>query len=159
MFETLSTELPQAGRAAKSGSWQLAFAAVEALVVLGERAGAAALYPLVVEAIETGVVLDGYTHGRLVRTLAGMAAGADGRWDEAEAHFGRALRQAEAIGLRMERPDLFRFHAGMLIERGRPEDRQRSRRLLEEAIRAYQEFSMPRHEQMCRELLQSVSGS
>jgi tetratricopeptide (TPR) repeat protein len=157
MFQGLSTQLPRAGQAATIGSWQLAFSAVEALIVLGERSEAAALYPVVTEAIETGTVVDGYFHGRLLHMLAGIAAGAGGRWDDAEKHFREALRQAESIGQRMERPDILRFYAGMLIERGRPEDKEPARQLLQEAIEVYQEISMPRHEEMSRQLLHSVS--
>ena len=159
MFHELSAELPRAGQTAAIGSWMLVFSAVEALVVIGERSEAAALYPLVVEAIETGMVLDGYggdIQGRLLHTLAGMAAGAGGRWDQAETHFRQALDQAEALGLRMERPDLLRFYAGMLTERGRPEDEPRIRELLREALETYGSLSMPRHEDVCTQLLDAL---
>jgi len=156
MFQELSAELPRAGQAATLGSWQLAFSAVEALFVMGDRAEAAALYPLVIEAIESGAVVDGYFHGRSLQMLAGIAAGAGGQWDDSEQHFQEALRQAERLGQRMERPDILRFYAGMLIDRDGSGDRERARQLLEEAIKAYQQISMPRHEEMARQLLHSV---
>ena len=155
MFQEFSPQLPSPGQTAPLSSWMLTFSAVEALVVLGERAEAAKLYPLVLEAIEMGVVVDGYggdIQGRLLQTLAGMAAGAGGRWDLAEAHFRQALDQADTLGLRMERPDLLRFYAGMLKERGRPEDRPRIQELLQEALETYQSLSMPRHAELCTQL-------
>ncbi|MGH9011691.1 MAG: hypothetical protein ACRDYF_17870 [Acidimicrobiia bacterium] len=160
MFRDLSAQLPSAGQTASLSGWMLVFSAVEALVVLGERAEAAALHPLILEAIEMGTVVDGYggdIQGRLLQTLAGMAAGAGGRWDKAETHFRQALHQAETLGLRMERPDLLRFYAGMLFERGRPEDQPRIRQFLHEATETYQALSMPRHEQMCTRLLDALA--
>ncbi len=157
LFEELSPRLPRPGQAATVGSWELAFSAVEALVLLGERDKAGALYPLVIEAMESGAVVAGQFHGRVLHMLAALAAGAGDRWDEAERHFRDALRQVETIGQRMERPDICRFYAGMLIERGRPEDQDPARELLREAIEAYEEMSMPRHVEMSTHLLHSLS--
>jgi len=156
LFQELSSQLPRPGQAATIGSWQLAFSAVEARAVLGDRAEAAAFYPLVTEAIKAGIVVDGYFHGRSLHMLAGIAADAGGQWDDSEQHFREALRQAESLGQRMERPDILRFYAGMLIERDGPGDKDRARQLLQDAIEAYQEISMPRHEEMSRQLLHSV---
>ncbi|MCA1846201.1 MAG: hypothetical protein LC792_24015, partial [Actinobacteria bacterium] len=160
MYRGLSPQLPGAGRTASLSGWFLVFSGVEALVVIGERSEAAALYPLVIEAIEMGNVVDGYggeIQGRLLHMLAGMAAGAGGRWDEAETHFNKALDQAEILGLQMERPDLLRFYAGMLIDRGRPEDEPRVRQFLDEATETYQALSMPRHEEMSAQLLDALA--
>ncbi|MGH9003402.1 MAG: hypothetical protein ACRDYV_09760, partial [Acidimicrobiia bacterium] len=71
MYRDLSPQLPGAERTASLSGWFLVFSAVEALVVIGERSEAAALYPLVVEAIEMGIVVDGYggdIQGRLLHT-------------------------------------------------------------------------------------------
>lgn len=103
--------------------------------------------------------VDGYggdIQGRLLHTLAGMTAGAGGQWDQAETHFCHALDQAEALRLRMERPDLLRFYAGMLIERGRPEDEPRIQELLQEALETYQSLLMPRHAELCTQLLDAL---
>jgi tetratricopeptide (TPR) repeat protein len=161
MFRDFSAQLPRAGQIAPLSGWMLVFSAVEALVVVEERAEAAKLYPLVLEAIETGVVVDGYggdIQGRLLQTLAGMAAGAGGQWALAETHFRQAIDQAETLGLRMERPDLLRFYAGMLVERGRREDEPRIRQFLREAIETYQALSMPRHEELCAQLLHALAN-
>jgi hypothetical protein len=55
----------------------------------------------------------------------------------------------------MERPDILRFYASMLLERGAPEDQQQARQLLEEALETYREMSMPRHVAMAEALLRN----
>ncbi len=159
MFHDLAPQLPRSGQTAPLSGWMLTFSAVEALMALGDREEAAALYPLVLEAIETGTVVDGYggdIQGRLLHTLAGMAAGAGGHWDLAETHFHRALEQVETLGLRMERPDLLRFYARMLVERGRAEDEPRIRQFLQEALETYRSLTMPRHAELCTQLLNAL---
>jgi tetratricopeptide (TPR) repeat protein len=155
LFRKLSAQLPQPGQEASIGSWQLACSAVEALAVIGEREQAASLYPLMAAAIESGLVVDGYIHGRPMHMLAGIAAGADRRWADAEGHYRAALEVAGRLGQRMERPDILRFYASMLLERGAPEDQQQARQLLEEALETYREMSMPRHVAMAEALLRN----
>ncbi len=49
--------LPRPGRANIWGAWAMLFAAVEGLAVLGEREEAAKLYPLVLEAVNSGALV------------------------------------------------------------------------------------------------------
>jgi hypothetical protein len=56
---------------------------IEGLAVLREADAAAELYPLTLEAIETGTVVSWVGH-HLLQTVAGMAAAAGGRWEQAE---------------------------------------------------------------------------
>lgn len=123
--------------------------------MLGEHEEAARLYPLIEEAFPTGAVLCGYD-GRLVHTLAGIAAAAGGRWATAEEHFEKAVAQAEELSHRIERPEVRRFYAQMLIERDAPGDRDRAGELLQESIDAYRAIGMPRHEEMAGALLRDL---
>jgi len=66
--------------------------------------------------------------------------------------FGRALEEAERIPIKLEQPEIRRWHAKMLIERGAPGDRARARELLDEAIEAYRALGMPRHVSLAIEL-------
>ncbi|MDQ4131343.1 MAG: hypothetical protein M3133_10230, partial [Actinomycetota bacterium] len=122
-------------------AWSAVLSAIEALVVVGERERAGALYPLVVEAIATETLLDMWG-GRLLERLAGLAAAAAARWDDAEQHYERALRQAEDIPHRVERAEVRRCYAAMLLERAGPGDQERGRRLAQEAIQQYVSLGM-----------------
>src|SRR5205814_698475 len=156
LFQELCHRIPPVGQPAGIGVSQLVFSAVEALAVIGDRDEAAALYPLVMEAIHSGAVLDGYIHGRQLHMLAGIAAGAADRWDEAERHFEMALAEAARIGQQMERPDILRFYAQMLAERGGPGDHDRARSMLAEAAETFTSLGMPRHVDMANRVLQAI---
>jgi ATP/maltotriose-dependent transcriptional regulator MalT len=155
MFHGLERQLPEPGGTHPIGAWQLLTCAVEALVVIGALGGAAALHPVIVEHIDSGVVVDGYNHGRLLQMVAGIAAAAGGL-ECAEWHFEEALRQAKRLGQQMEDLDIRRFYAAMLIERGGAEDRKRARALLGEAIAGYRTIGMPRHQKLAEVLAATV---
>ena len=59
-----------------------------------------------------------------------MTAGAAREWDAAEQHYERALRQAEELPNRLEIPQVRHWYAVMLLDRGRPDDRERARSML-----------------------------
>ena len=159
LWRDLAEQIPALGQLAGLGTRQLVFSAVEALAVVGEQAEAAALYPLIVEAIDGGTVVDGYIHGRQLHMLAGIAAGAAGRGNEAERHFETALTDAERIGQRMERPDILRFYARMLIERAGSGDIDRAAAMLTEAAEAFVAFGMPRHVELAAADLRALGGA
>ena len=146
LFQELAPRIPAPGQAVGLGPSQLIFSAVEALAVAGQRNEAAALYPLVIEAINRGTLLDGYLHGRQLHMLAGIAAGAGGRYEQAERHFKTALAEAERIGQRMERPDILRFYAGQ------------AQSMLAEAAATFAALGMPRHVDMVHRALNSLGG-
>lgn len=139
------------GRPNSGTAWTLALTAVEAYALLGDRARAAALYPVVVDHAATGAVMRSWDY-RLVSTLAGIAAGAGGDWDVAELHFGRAREQATALPLRHEEPECLRFHAGVLLDRGAAGDAAKARRMLAEAESLYEELQMVRHAALARSM-------
>ena len=136
--------LPRPGRTNGVGRWSLLFALVEANVVVGQRERAAALLPLLREAIDSKVVFAwcwGY-----VEKLAGLAAAAAGHWQEAEEFLVRAEERARALPHRLELAEIRRWQGWMLVLRNGPGDVQRAREPLAEARDAYRALGMSRHE-------------
>jgi tetratricopeptide (TPR) repeat protein len=138
-----------------ASAWMVMLTGVEVFFLAGERQAAADLYPLVIGAIRTGQLYRPYDY-RLLETVAGIAATAARNWDSAERHFSEALRIAEELPHRIEQPEVRRFHAQMLIERGSSGDKDRARALLQEAIRAYRQLAMPRHRKIAEGLLRTL---
>jgi hypothetical protein len=124
----------------------------EALAVLDEREASTKLMPLLREAIATGDALTLPWGHRLLHTVAGMTAATGRRWAEAEAYYTTALAQAEELPHRIEQPDVRRWYARMLIARDAPDDRDKARRLLDEAIRVYSDLGMTMHVDLTRAL-------
>jgi tetratricopeptide (TPR) repeat protein len=146
--------LPRPGRANAWGAWMMLFGVVEGLAVLGEREKAAKLYPLVLEAVDTGaVVLSGTP---LLHAVAGMAAAAGKQWEKAEEHYQTALRQAHEIPHVIQQPEARRWYARMLIDRNAPGDREKARELLTEAVAMYRHIGMPKHVEMAEALLGGI---
>jgi tetratricopeptide (TPR) repeat protein len=154
-LEERRERLPRPGRANTLGAWAMLLAAVEGLAVLGEREKAAKLYPLVLEAFDTGCVTRGLNHG-LLQTVAGMAAAAGEQWEKAEEHYKEALRLAHELPVVIEQPEVRRWYARMLIERDAPGDREKARQLLTEAIAMYGRIGMPKHVEMVDALLSQL---
>jgi tetratricopeptide (TPR) repeat protein len=152
MLDDRMSSLPRPGRAHTLGAWSMLFAAVEGLAVLGEREKAAKLYPLVLEAFDTGCPTRGAIYG-LLQTVAGMAAAAGGQWEKAEEHYQTALRQAHELPVVIEQPEVRRWYARMLIDRDAPGDREKARGLLTEAVAMYRRIGMPKHVEMAEALL------
>jgi tetratricopeptide (TPR) repeat protein len=144
---------PRPGRRNGYGPWYLVPAAIEALVVIGERDRAAGLYPLLREYMDsTGAILLCFAPSLLER-VAAIGAAAGRQWDLAEEHFATALRQAEELPFVIEGAETRRWYARMLLDRDGPGDRDRARSLVEEAIPVYGRTGMPRHEELARTLL------
>jgi tetratricopeptide (TPR) repeat protein len=125
---------------------------IEGLVMLGEQAQAAQLYPLAVELVGTGAVTL-WAMSRFTQTIAGVAAAAARQWDAAEEHFQIAMQQAESFPNLLEHAEIRRFHAMMLMDRAAPGDREKAQTLLREALESYSQIGMPRHIEMARALL------
>ena len=124
----------------------------EALYLAGEAEAAAALLPLITQALAMGhewMALD----GRLIQTRAGIAAAAARRWEQAEHHYQAALQVAEALPSRIEQADLRRLYARMLLDRDQPGDRERAQSLLSKARDAYRNIGMPRYEALTSSLI------
>jgi predicted ATPase/class 3 adenylate cyclase len=155
MLEQRRGNLPRPGQANTLGAWAMLLGVVEGLAVLGERDEAIELYPLVLEAIDTGALMN-WGGNRLFQTVAGMAAAAGGQWGKAEEHYKEALRLAHELPVVSEQPEVRRFYARMLIDRDGPGDRDKARELLTEAIAMYRRIGMPKHIEMAEALLREV---
>ena len=138
------------------GPWQALFKAVEGLALLGERDRAAELYPLTLEAIATDTVLT-MDASHLLQTVAGIAAAAGRRWDEAQNHFEAALRLADEIPFRSEQAEARYWYARMLVDRNASGDREKARDLLDTALALYREIGMPTHVETTEKLLAESS--
>jgi class 3 adenylate cyclase/tetratricopeptide (TPR) repeat protein len=123
------------------GGWVTLAMTVETLIALGDAAGANDLYPLTLDYVRTGGVVQAYDI-RPVEFVAGLAAAAGERWDEAEGHFSRALDVAESLGNRVAEPEVRLHLARVLLRRGRPEDRERAREHLTTSIATSRELGM-----------------
>jgi hypothetical protein len=121
--------------------------------VLVDSDGAGQLYPLVVEALETGTPISLFD-GSLIQRVAGMVAAAADLQAQAEQHFDTALRQAHELPHLMERAAVRHFYARLLIQREGSGDLERAHVLLEEAIADYGRIGMPRHLEMAEQPLQ-----
>jgi class 3 adenylate cyclase/tetratricopeptide (TPR) repeat protein len=153
MMADRKAELPKPGQPTGWGSWAILFGTVEALLALDERAAAAELYQLVRSCAErTGSMILMQPDERLLERVAGMAAAAGGNWEVAEAHFTKALEQAETVPHRPEQAHTRRVYAGMLFRRDVAGDRERARTLLAEAEDLYRAMAMPKHMAMARTL-------
>jgi serine/threonine protein kinase/tetratricopeptide (TPR) repeat protein len=155
LLEALRPGLPGVGPAHPAGAWVRAAGLVEAAFVLGKRAECAELYPVMRRWRDEGGVVF-WTFG-LTEKLSGMAAAAGEKWGDAERHFEEALREAERLPHAVERPEVRRWYARMLLDRGFPGDRERARTLLTEARVAYDEIGMPKHVEMADALLKEAS--
>lgn len=144
--------LPRPGQANTFGDWMFLLGVVEGLAVLGEGDEAAKLYPLVLEAIDTGCAVRLFGVG-LFQTVAGMAAAAGQQWHKAEEHYQTALRQAHELPFVTEQAEVRRWYARMLIDRDAPEDHEKARQLLTEAVAMYRRIGMPKHIEMAEALL------
>jgi DNA-binding CsgD family transcriptional regulator len=159
MLRAASGRFPTVGEPSGLGNWTSLLAAAEGLALLGRADDAARHYPAIMRAISAGNVLRGYDN-RLVESVAGLAADAAGDPDRADAHFRRALRQAETMPHRIEQPETRRLYAWTLIGRGDPAGRALAVDLLDEAIQSYRSIGMPRHEELARALrLQALSAA
>jgi hypothetical protein len=127
------------------------FFAANGCVVAGLDEEGAALYPLVAE--RTDQLPIGLFDLVLAQRVAGMAAAASERWEDAEGHFEAALRQVEEFPDRFDEPQVKHWFGKMLLDRGRPADEARGRALLSSAIEGYATIRMPLHAEMARQRL------
>jgi eukaryotic-like serine/threonine-protein kinase len=148
--------LPRPGTRALVGARCLAILAVEPLAMLEEIDQAAALYPVVRDAIEDGFVVNQLG---LVQCAAGLAAAAGADWDRAESHFATALHQAHTLPHRIAQPEVRRWHAWMLSRRNAPGDRERAAVLLAEALTLYREIGMAGHARLAETALAELQES
>src|SRR5215213_5959646 len=154
IYQSERSKLPSPDRVNSHGAWNRLLGLVEALYLCGFSDDAAALSPLVENALEHGpdwITFD----GRLVRTCAGMAAAAGGRWELAERHFTEAELHAKRMNNRLEETELRRLRARMLLDRDGLGDRVLAAQLLHEALVDYRKFGMPSYAAETERILHS----
>src|SRR5215203_4618087 len=142
IYQSERSKLPSPDRVNSHGAWNRLLGLVEALYLCGFSDDAAALTPLVENALEHGpdwITFD----GRLVRTRAGVAAMAGRQWEAVERHFAEAELHARRMNNRLEETELRRLRARMLLDRDDPGDHARAAELLREALIDYRKFGMP----------------
>jgi class 3 adenylate cyclase/tetratricopeptide (TPR) repeat protein len=138
-------EIPRPGEPIATGAGSMVLGMVEGLMALGLRDEAAPLYPLVLQLMDLGNVLRPYDT-RIIESVAGMAAWAGEEWDVAEGHFRASLVRAELLSHRLEVPTVRYWYGRMLLERGRPGDRELAIGLLDLSVEGFRSIGMPRHE-------------
>ena len=121
--------------------------AVEALVVMGETAEAAALYPAVADALAHHAKT---IYGRSVDMVAGLAAAAGRDFELAEQHFLRALEFLSERSRFEEDVDCRRFYASMLTDRAADGDIGKAAALLDEALEIAERAGAIKHGDLIR---------
>jgi hypothetical protein len=157
IYQSERAKLPSPDRVNSHGTWIRVFGFVEALYLCGFRDDAAALSPLVENALERGPDWISFD-GRLVRTRAGMAAAAGGRWEAAERHFAIAQEHAKRMHNRLEQTELRGLRARMLLDRDGPGDRARAAELLGKALEDYGRFGIPSYAAEMERMLRETEG-
>ena len=142
---------PVVGRANTQTAWTLLLGAVETLAMLGEWEKTAELAPLAEEAASRATLVRSFD-GRLVSTMAAVAAAAAGREEAAERHFEVAVGLAEKVPMRLELPAARRLFAQAIAHRGGSGARERAGTLLLEAAEEYGRLGMARHADLARSL-------
>lgn len=153
LLEEKRDQLPRPGERASLGRTATLMYAAHGCVVAGLDEDAANLYPLVAE--NAGAFPIGMFELAIAERIAGMAAAAGRRWDEAIDHFERALEQSVEFRNRLDAPQVAHWYGKMLLDRGRPEDESRGEELLTSAVDAYSRIGMPLHGALAREILAS----
>ncbi|MDQ3932085.1 MAG: tetratricopeptide repeat protein, partial [Actinomycetota bacterium] len=135
---------PPPARSHTLGNLNTVFVLSETLYLAVRPEAPAALYGWFEETLAKGIGWITFDC-RLMETRAGISAAAARRWQEAEAHFQRALELAVALPHHIEQADVRRFYSRTLLDRDAAGDRQRARELLTEAIDEYRSIGMSCH--------------
>ena len=123
---------------------------IEGLALIHDRQRAGGLYELVAQGLATGAVLS--LNSRLWQMVAGIAAAGGKHWNAAQQHFEAALKQAHELPHKVAQPEVRRWYAWMLLDRGASGDRDKARTLLGEATAMYRTIGMPTHLEMVEKM-------
>lgn len=157
LLEENQPRMSEAGRRPSIGQFLSTLTTIQACVVARLPDEAAALYPHVVEWVDD-MPVSGFDLA-LTDRVAGMAAAAAERWDDAVRHFEAALRRAEEIEDELDLPQIEHWYGEMLLERDEPGDRTRAEKLLASAVGRYQELGMPLLQARARQALDRVADT
>jgi DNA-binding SARP family transcriptional activator/DNA polymerase III delta prime subunit len=127
----------------RDGLWLMCISELALVAVyLGDARRAEALYELLLPyARRCAVVLAALSEGSVSRIL-GLLAMTTSRFEEATRHFEDALEMNSRIGSALWVAHTRREYAQMLLERGRPGDRDKASELLEEALATADELGL-----------------
>jgi class 3 adenylate cyclase/tetratricopeptide (TPR) repeat protein len=154
MFEERRPLFPRVGDIGPIGPNMMLMLTIEGCAVAGLRDVQADLYPAMAERVEP-IRIVGFDVLVAAR-MAGMAAAAAERWDDAERHFEDALAMPDPP--RLERPRIEYWYADMLLERGRPGDADRARRLFASALDQFTATGMVLYAAKAQERLSAWAG-
>jgi len=124
------------GGTATAGFWVSLVMTVEGLARLGLRDDILDLAPWVEELSSSELVMPGGWVAPAA-VAAGIASRYAEAWDQAEAHFRRAIHLMDTAPYEHQRGQAREWYAEMLLARGGPGDRDRARALLAEAQAIY----------------------
>ena len=136
------------------GVWEELAHVVEGMAAVGQATEGGGLYAHVLRGLEHGAGMTMLQ--RLWEMVAGIAAGAERHWEAASEHFEAALQQAPEWPHIVAQPEVRRWYAQMLLDRGQDGDRDKARTLLGEATELYTTIGMPKHIEMAAELAKTV---
>jgi eukaryotic-like serine/threonine-protein kinase len=127
----------------RDGFWILHLSSLaDACVLVGDERRGVQLYELLLpHAGDNAVSYSKQPFGPVALRL-GMLAALLRRWQEAEGHFGTALRRCELLCARAIRARVLLEHALALVSRGEGGDRERIAAMIEEAERLCDELGM-----------------
>jgi tetratricopeptide (TPR) repeat protein len=115
---------------------------VEVASFLGDLERAETLYELLLPYSTRNASTADYIATGSVSRYLGVLASTMSRWGDAERHFEDAVAMNGRIRARPSLAHAQEDYARMLVERGRPDDREKHRELLTEALKAYRELGM-----------------
>jgi tetratricopeptide (TPR) repeat protein len=150
LWERVQPYLPTSPDPHAIGRWNLLAMALEALWFSGEREVVARYYELIAAAPREAPMR---WDGRVIDSVAGLAAAAAGRWDDAERYFAAAGEVAAALPNETDRQWVKHLHAAALLERGGEGDADRAVTLLGEALDGLTRLGLPLFVRLTQERL------
>ena len=150
-FEAAKRWLPGGASTIAWGTSSVLYGATIGAAFLGAEDVAQALYPHITAGDPLPDV--GFFDATISERLRAMVASLVGQWEEAERRFEDARRQATEFEDAFDVPHIDHWHGKMLIDRGRPEDRDRARAMIGSALESYRSYGLPYHAARAEELL------
>ena len=151
LLAEIPAPLPEPGIFTNMGPTVMLYAVAIGCATVGFADDAAALYASVVERAAAFAI--GPFDNMIALRVAGVCAAAGRDWDVAEEHFERARRLADEWPNRLDQPNVLHSHARMLLDRGKPADRDHAHAMLAEALATYEALGMPIQADRARALL------
>ncbi|MDQ3646212.1 MAG: AAA family ATPase [Actinomycetota bacterium] len=155
MAPRVASALPTAGTPSVIGLWLRLLTLAETYAVLGDAARCRELFPLVQEALATGLEIR--FDQMPVAASAAFVAAVAGEFDAMPGLFERATAQIELDPEWVLSHESMRLQAQALITRDGPGDRDRAETLLDTAIAFFAEKDLPMSEQIARDVREKIA--